>query len=55
MVLLDIGMPNLNGYDAARQIRQQEWGKDMVLIALTGWGQEQTANGLARPVSMPTC
>jgi signal transduction histidine kinase len=41
VVLLDIGMPNLNGYDAARQIRQQAWGKDMVLIALTGWGQEQ--------------
>lgn len=41
VVLLDIGMPNLNGYDAARHIRQQAWGKDMVLIALTGWGQEQ--------------
>ena len=41
VVLLDIGMPNLNGYDAARQIRQQTWGRDMVLIALTGWGQEQ--------------
>ena len=41
VVLLDIGMPNLNGYDAARQIRQQAWCKDMVLIALTGWGQDQ--------------
>jgi signal transduction histidine kinase len=41
IVLLDIGMPNLNGYDAARKIREQAWGKDMVLIALTGWGQEQ--------------
>jgi CheY-like chemotaxis protein len=40
VVLLDIGLPNLNGYDAARRIREQPWGKDMVLIALTGWGQE---------------
>jgi CheY-like chemotaxis protein len=40
VVLLDIGMPKLNGYDAARQIRRQPWGKNMILIALTGWGQE---------------
>ena len=40
VVLLDIGLPRLNGYDAARRIREQPWGKDMVLIALTGWGQE---------------
>lgn len=38
--LLDIGMPNLNGYDLARRIRAQEWGADAVLIALSGWGQE---------------
>jgi PAS domain S-box-containing protein len=40
VVLLDIGLPKLNGYDAARRIREQPWGKDMILIALTGWGQE---------------
>ncbi len=40
VVLLDIGMPRVNGYDAARKIRQHEWGRGMVLIALTGWGQE---------------
>jgi PAS domain S-box-containing protein len=40
MVLLDIGMPVLNGYGACRRIREQPWGKDMFLIALTGWGQE---------------
>lgn len=39
-VLLDIGMPKLNGYEACRAIRDSEWGKDMLLIALTGWGQE---------------
>lgn len=39
-VLLDIGLPKLNGYDAARKIREQPWGTGMVLIALTGWGQD---------------
>lgn len=41
IVLLDIGMPKLNGYKAAQTIREQPWGKDMVLIAITGWGQEE--------------
>jgi CheY-like chemotaxis protein len=40
VVLLDIGMPRMNGYEAARHIRQQPWGKEMLLVALTGWGQE---------------
>ena len=40
-MLLDIGMPKLNGYECAQRIRQQPWGQDLVLIALTGWGQEQ--------------
>lgn len=34
-------MPKMNGYEAARSIRQQPWGKDMVLVALTGWGQQE--------------
>lgn len=41
LVLLDIGLPRLNGYDVARQLRQQSRGKTMVLVALTGWGQEE--------------
>jgi CheY-like chemotaxis protein len=41
VVLMDIGMPRLNGYDAACRIRQQPWGMDIVLIATTGWGQEE--------------
>jgi CheY-like chemotaxis protein len=40
VVLLDIGMPKLNGYEAARRIREQPWGKSIVLVAVTGWGQE---------------
>jgi CheY-like chemotaxis protein len=40
VALLDIGMPKTNGYDVARHIRQQPWGKDIVLMAVTGWGQE---------------
>ncbi len=41
VVLLDIGMPKLNGYDACRRIRAQAWGRDIVLIAMTGWGQDE--------------
>jgi PAS domain S-box-containing protein len=39
IVLLDIGMPKLNGYDACRQIRQQSWGRPMLIVAQSGWGQ----------------
>jgi CheY-like chemotaxis protein len=41
VILLDISLPRMNGYDACRTIRAQPWGKDMILIALTGWGQEE--------------
>jgi CheY-like chemotaxis protein len=41
VILLDIGMPRLNGYDAARRIREQHWSQGTVLVALTGWGQEE--------------
>jgi nitrogen-specific signal transduction histidine kinase len=40
VVLLDIGLPKLNGYETAITIREQPWGKDMLLVALTGWGQD---------------
>lgn len=41
VILLDIGMPKQNGYECAQRIRQQPWGQDLVLVALTGWGQDQ--------------
>ncbi|HYM48608.1 MAG TPA: response regulator, partial [Burkholderiaceae bacterium] len=41
MVLLDIGMPKLDGYDAARRIREQPWGAHLVLVALTGRSQDE--------------
>jgi PAS domain S-box-containing protein len=41
VVLLDIGMPLLNGYEAARRIRQDTGASDILLIALTGWGQAE--------------
>jgi CheY-like chemotaxis protein len=39
VVLLDIGMPRLDGYEVARRIRATPWGETMCLIALTGWGE----------------
>lgn len=41
VVLLDIGLPRLNGYDVCRRLRGESWGKTVVCIALTGWGQEE--------------
>jgi len=40
-MVLDIGMPGMTGYELAQQIRQQPWGRDALLIALTGWGQKE--------------
>ena len=39
IILLDLGMPNLNGYETASRIRAQAWGRDVALVAVTGWGQ----------------
>jgi hypothetical protein len=39
LIVLDIGLPKLNGYDACRRIRQKPWAKDTHIVAATGWGQ----------------
>jgi PAS domain S-box-containing protein len=40
-LLMDIGLPDLNGYQLAQKVRAEPWGRRAVLIAVTGWGQEE--------------
>jgi CheY-like chemotaxis protein len=62
-ILLDIGLPKLNGYDTARRIREQDWGRSLHLIAVTGWGQDADRtrakeagfdHHLTKPIDIPT-
>jgi PAS domain S-box-containing protein len=62
VILMDLGMPGLNGYDAIQAIRQRPWGQSTRIIALTGWGQESDRirsrdagfdGHLVKPVSFP--
>jgi CheY-like chemotaxis protein len=41
IALLDIGMPDMNGYEVANRIRAEAWGSEITLIAVTGWGQDE--------------
>lgn len=41
VVLCDIGLPKLNGYEACRRMKEQAWDKKMILVAVTGWGQDE--------------
>ena len=47
VVLLDIGLPDINGYEVARRIRKLEGVRQPILIALTGWGQQQDKDAAA--------
>jgi CheY-like chemotaxis protein len=40
-ILLDIGLPGLNGYEVCRRIREQPWGANVLMVAVTGWGQDE--------------
>ena len=44
VALLDIGLPGLNGYETARRIRREPWGRTIVIAALSGWGQDEDKN-----------
>ncbi len=41
VLVLDIGMPGLNGYDTCRRIRAEPWGRSAIIIAVTGWGADE--------------
>ena len=47
-IVLDIGLPDMNGYEVARQIRQMPNGHDVPIIALTGYGQSRDKNAAAQ-------
>ena len=58
IAILDVGMPKLTGYDVAERIRAEPWGRDITLVALTGWGQQQdreraAAAGFDRHLTKP--
>ena len=40
VMLLDIGLPTLSGYEVCRRLREQPWGRQITIIALTGWGDQ---------------
>ena len=41
IVIMDIGMPKMNGYEACAAMRKTEWGKNCMIVALSGWGQDE--------------
>ncbi|MEW6707567.1 MAG: response regulator [Pseudomonadota bacterium] len=41
IVLLDIGLPHMNGYEVCRKLREEPWGRGAFVVALTGWGQAE--------------
>ncbi|MBC7896565.1 MAG: response regulator [Cytophagaceae bacterium] len=48
VVLLDIGLPGIDGHEVARRIREAPWGREQLLVALTGWGSQEDHDATAR-------
>ena len=44
IIFMDIGMPDINGYEVCRRIKKESWGKAITIVAVTGWGQEKDIN-----------
>lgn len=42
VIIMDLGMPKLSGFETCLRIRQQPWGKDMLIVALSGWGDDRS-------------
>src|SRR5581483_11249685 len=58
LALLDIGMPDCSGHEVAAALRREPWGRDIYIVALTGWGQEEdktraAASGFDRHLTKP--
>jgi PAS domain S-box-containing protein len=62
VMLVDIGMPRMNGYELCRAVRREPWGREVLLVALTGWGQDEDRRRaaeagfdrhLVKPVDLP--
>jgi CheY-like chemotaxis protein len=58
IALVDIGMPRMNGYEVAEAVRKTDWGKEIVLVAVTGWGHDEdkekaAASGFDRHLAKP--
>ncbi len=51
VVLLDIGLPGLHGYEVARRLREEPWGRDILVIAVTGWGAERDRHSEATVIN----
>jgi CheY-like chemotaxis protein len=47
-LILDIGMPDMNGYEVAQRVRRTAWGNEVLLVALTGWGQKEDVDRALR-------
>jgi PAS domain S-box-containing protein len=43
-ILLDIGLPKMSGFEVCRRIRSEDWGRDVFMVAVTGWGQDEDRN-----------